>query len=489
MKKLYSLPLSIVLYLSIIFFLNPCFADNDNRKLFPIERYSQNVDQWLNPSTPNYNKNLLSKAYQTERLNELTHTYFGTESQDNSVWSKDYINYILNYNKNLPEKLQAALNRFDNAKQSPRTQVFGMNYRAYPHQWFSQIQQNISLSDFRHPHYLEENRAIATQNFALRVIPTDDPAYFSTHIAGEGYPFDNIQSSAVYVGTPLYIIGTTRDKEWILVITPECIGWMKTTGIARVSEAFIHQWQQTAYHHLVNFKRSNVGVYNQLGQYQFSGYVGMIFPEVVQTKKTAIILIPIRQTDGMAKIEESTISSENIVILPWSATPAHFAEILDVLKGRQYGWGSLGFYNDCSAEMKAIFSLFAIFMPRNTQSQELAGYLVDISHLTAKERSQHLIKKAIPLLTLIHVKGHILLYVGTYKGKDGHLFPLSYQQVWSLYPKDKSSRSVIGQAVFLPLLTQYPEDVNLAPQLDNELFHLIYLNQFPEKRLKQHLSI
>lgn len=466
-------------------FIIPCFADNNNMKIFPIEHYSQNIEKWLNPSEPNYEKNLLSKDYQEKRLKELTHTYFGTHAQDNSVWSSHYVTYILHYNNNLPYIIQGALNRFDNQLQSKNQQVYGMNYRIYKDEWLSKIRKNIDLSTFSQLHYQQENRAIASQNLPLRVIPTDDPGYYSTHIAGEGYPFDNIQSSALYVGTPLYILGSTRDKAWLLVITPECIGWVKSMGVARVNNQFIQQWQQAAYEKLSGIKRANISVYNETGQHQFYASVGMLFPQI----SSSTILIPVKQANGYASIEKGITAAENIILLPWSASPEHFAEIFSILKGREYGWGGLNFYNDCSAEMKAIFSLFGIFMPRNTQSQILAGYMKDISSLSNVERSEYLMSKGSPLLTLVHVKGHILLYIGTYKDKKGKAFPLSYQQVWSLYPKDKSSRSVIGQAVFLPLLTHYPEDTHLAPQLDNELFQVVYLNQFPEKTLKQNLTL
>jgi hypothetical protein len=466
------------------FFISPSFA-SEIRKVFPIEHYSQEIQQWIDPSASNYQKNLLNKNYQDKRLQELMHTYYGTKPQDNSVWSEGYITYLLNYNRNLPHIIQKALNRFDNRLHTGKRQVFDANYQLYDHQWLLNIEKNINLSTFNHLHYFSLHRAIATQNLPLRVIPTNDPAYYNPKIAGEGYPFDNLQASAVYVGTPLYVLGTTKDKMWSLVITPECIGWIHTSGVAYVSSEFIYQWQKAAYKHLAGIKQSNARIFDKTGRYKFNVYVGMIFPQ----ESSTTIFIPVKDKNKQASIEKGITASENIVTLPWSASPAHFAEIFSTLKGQEYGWGNLNFHYDCSAEMKAIFSLFGIFMPRNTQSQIFAGHMVDISSLTPQERSNYLIKNGAPLLTLIHVKGHILLYVGFYKSNTGEVFPLSYQQVWSLYPKDKSSRSVIGKAVFLPLLIQYPEDLHLAAQLDNELLQLVYLNQFPQKPLKQKLTL
>ncbi len=465
-----------------------CYADNENMTFFPIEDYSQKISHWFNPSQKNYSTNLLTQSYQQKRLRELEHTYFGTMPRDHSLWSPTYVTFILNKNKNLPHLIQTTLGNFDNQKQTEKNIVFGVNYRPYTHAWIKNIQDNINLSSFQHMYYLAQNRAIATENLPLRIIPTDDPAYYSSHIAGEGYPFDNIQTSVVYVGMPLYLLGTTRDKAWSLVMTPDCIGWMRSSGVARVSSTFVAQWQSAAYERLIGIKRTNISILDLKGNYRFSAYVGMIFPESHDSAETTEILIPVKSENGSASIRTGVVSSNDVALLPWSASREHFAEIFNVLKGRGYGWGGLEFNNDCSAEMKAIFTLFGIFMPRNTQSQGLAGYLVDISHLSSQERAKYLIKKGVPLLTLIHVKGHILLYVGAYKNKRGQAFPLSYQQVWSLYPKDKSSRSVIGQAVFLPLLSYYSQNPHLASQLDNEVFQLVYLNQWPVTPLIQTLS-
>lgn len=475
----------------IVFVVLPCYADNSNMTLFPIEEYSQNVNQWINPSLPNYHRNLLSKDYQQKKLSELVRAYFGTAPQDNSPWSSQYVRALLSQpdkKNHIAYAIKKILQQFDNRRQSGNTRVYGSNYRLYDSLWIDAIEKNIRLSELNHLHYLPQNRAIATENLPLRTLPTDDPAYYSSKIAGEGYPFDNLQSSAVYVGTPLYILSSTVDKSWFLVLTPECIGWIKASGVGKVNHLFIKKWQKMAYAHLAGIKQSNVLIRDADTRYQFTGYVGMIFPIEQESSKKIEILIPLQKTNGTAVIHHSQVALEDIAVMPLFASKENFAHLFKTLQGRPYGWGNLGFYNDCSAEMKAIFTLFGFFMPRNTQSQILAGKLQDISALKAKERADYLMKNGLPLLTLIHVKGHILLYVGSYKDKTNAPFALSYQQVWSLYPKDKSSRSVIGKAVFLPLLLSYPQDPHLAPQLDNDLFQLIYMNQFSPISRQQRIN-
>lgn len=477
------------LYILICVIVLPCYADNNTMTFFPIENYSQDIHQWLSPSEPDYHKNLLDKSYQQKRFTELKHTYFGTEPQDNAVWSAAYVTYVLEKNPDLQQSIRGMLDRFDNRQQADKTLVYGPNYRQYPSAWIQDIQKSIDISSLHALHYSSNNRAIATENLPLRLLPTDDPAYYSAHIAGEGYPFDNLQSSAVYVGTPLYILGQTRNKSWTLVITPECIAWMKSNGVARVDEHFISRWQTAAYAHLMGIRQSNVSVLDTEGHYRFSAYVGMIFPLSHRYRGTSEILIPVKDTAGRAIIEKGFLSSDAIVPLPWTASRAHFAALFKTLAGREYAWGSKDFYTDCSSEMKSIFTLFGIFMPRNTQSQTQAGYMIDISSLIPKERARYLMEKGVPLLTLVRLKGHIALYVGTYKNKKGQEYPLSYQQVWGFGVQKNSYRAIIGQSVFLPLLTTYPSDPQLIPHLQKEIFQLIYLDRWPKTPLKQTLSL
>lgn len=467
------------------------YADNNNMKLFPIDDYSQNAEMWISPSMDGYNVSLLDSDFQQKHLMQLKHTYFGTGKSDNSPWSGNYVQEILDEqtpDDNISNSILVTLDQFDNNEQSAKNQYLGMNDRPYSSQWLEDIENNIDLNKLNHLKYSAKNRAIATANLYLRGLPTSDPAYYSSTIPGEGYPFDNLQASAIYAGTPLYILSTTVDHNWSLVMAPEYIGWVKSSGVARVDSNFIQTYQRMAYSNIVGVKVPNTSIVDQHKNFQYSAYVGMIFPLSSKAGENFEILIPVKQANGMATIAKAKLNAENAAILPLSASPENFSMLIQELQGRQYGWGNLGFYNDCSAEMKAIFTMMGYFMPRNTKNQGLAGKVVDISKLSPKDRSLYLMKNGDPLLTLIHLPGHILLYVGTYKNQDGSQFALSYQQMWGLSPKDRSSRSVIGKSVFLPLLLSYPEDTDLDSQYDKSKFELIYLDRFPDKPIKQNLD-
>ena len=475
----------------ILFFATLIYADSNNMKLFPIDNYSQNTDMWISPNGSDYNTNLLDDDYQISHLNELKRTYFGTGSADNSPWSSVYVSDILSQQTdeiNITNGIVLTLDGFDNTQQSERHQFLGINDRAYSSSWIAAIEGNINFDQLNNLKYSLNNRAIATSNLLMRGLPTNDPAYYSSKIPGEGYPFDNLQASAIYAGTPLYVFSYTKDKQWALVLAPEYIGWVKSSGVAYVDSNFIKTYQKTAYKNLAGIKKTDTAIVDSNNNFQFSGYVGMVFPLVSHRDNGFEILIPVRGANGRAIISHSKLGLGSAAKLPLVASPSNFAMIIKSLQGRPYGWGNLGFYNDCSGEMKSIFTMFGFFMPRNSKNQALAGHTVDISSLSPKDRSDYLIKNGDPYLTLVQLPGHILLYTGAYQNADGIMYPMTYQQMWGLSPADGSSRSVIGKSVFFPLLLSYPEDTSLASELDKKKFVLIYLSQAPNKPIKSTLK-
>ena len=223
------------------------YADNTNMKSFPLDNYSQNTDMWISKLRSDYQTNLLDNDYQLEHFTQLKHTFFGTNASDKSPWSKYFVSSILAQQTsevNLANNILLTIHHFDNNYQEQK--FFGMNNQAYTSKWLDAIANNINLKSFSNIKYSNKNLAIATSNLALRALPTSDPAYYSNSIPGEGYPFDLLQLSAVYAGTPLYILGYSINKKWALILAPEYIGWVNSSGVAYVDTSFIASWQKTA---------------------------------------------------------------------------------------------------------------------------------------------------------------------------------------------------------------------------------------------------
>ena len=100
---------------------------------------------------------------------------------------------------------------------------------------------------------------------------------------------------------------------------------------------------------------------------------------------------------------------------------------------------------DCSATMKDLFSPFGIWLPRNSMDQAAKGVVfIDLSRLSCKEKEKMIISKGIPYLTLIWLRGHIMLYIGSYKGRA-----MVFHNLWGIKTKSflgKEGRKIVGHA-------------------------------------------
>jgi cell wall-associated NlpC family hydrolase len=458
----------------------------DNISLFPLDNYPQTISHWINPADADYNQPLLTGEQQQQHMQDFYQHYFGAISP----WSADHVQEILHTSAGdeLGTTEQAILKSFDNAQSTSAEIGYGVNFHAYTPEWIASLTQNINPGHLNQISYAEKNRAIAIDNLHARALPTDDPFFYSYKIAGEGYPFDNLQMSAVWAGTPLYILGETEDHAWSLVLTPEYIAWVKTNGIARVDNAFILQWTGTAKKQLVAISRTATSVNDNEGHYLFTAYIGSVFP--AQQNK---ILVPVMTKARTAEITEVTVPTESVVSMPLTATPHQFANILQTLIGRPYGWGNLYFYNDCSAETKSVLTPFGIWLPRNSFQQTSAGKMTDLSARNTQQRLEYLTANGKKFLTLVYVGGHVVLYIGHFPNPNhfNHTeMNLSYQNAWGLAPSPSTRRAIIGKAVFLPLLTEYPEDLNLNSQAAKKYFQVIRLDEASDDPAKlNHMNL
>lgn len=455
--------------------------------LFPIENYSQNISAWINPTNSDYDQALLTSALQKKRMSEWFDYYFGRFSP----WNEQFIQKILvtNDSKNIKEEIQQKLQFYSNQNKSHNEIGYGANFRPYTHQWISEIEKNINLQQFAHNTYDKSKRAIAITNIQGRQLPTHEVHFYRYDIAGEGYPFDNLQATVIWAGTPLYVLGKTLNQDWSLVLTPSFIAWVKTTEIAFTNDQFITDWITKAKSQLIAISKTDIPIQDTENHlFRFSGYIGMALPGE-QKKDQIEILIPVTDIQQQAHIHHALLSNQQAILMPFLPTPHHFALIFNELIGRPYGWGGMYFYNDCASELKNLFTIFGIYLPIHSSNQvSEQQYRIkeeDLSNLTLKDRLDYLKKYGHKFMTIVHIGGHVFLYVGSYPNphQPSQKIVLSYQTMWGLRPKTTSHtldrRAIVGKTVLFPILESYPEDKNLASHADKNVFQVAFLDEVP----------
>ena len=436
----------------------------DTVTLFPIEHYDQNVDRWIDPASAGYDKPFLSPEVQRAQFEALLARYFGDGPKDPSPWNRAFIEQRVyrDGGSDIAALQTRRLDLFDNTDKASRRIGYGMNFRPHTKAWIDAIAQNVNVGQFEQTStYDAAHRAIATTALLVRELPTLDPSFYSHRIAGEGYPFDNLQVSAVRPGAPLYVLGASADGAWRYVQTPDLQGWVRSDGVASVDDAFVAAWRAAARQSLGVVVVAAASLRDDGGVFRFDAPAGTLLPLRPASGAAAReVLIPARDIDGRAAIRTAPFDAGAIVAAPLAATPRHLAQLMKALIGRPYGWGNTNFDNDCSAELQSIFAAFGVWLPRHSSTQMSAGEMADLSESTPAERLDWLVRHGAPMRTLIYIGGHVMLYLGTTE-RDGKTVPLVYQDVWGLRPADNSRRAVIGGSVVLPLLLRYPEDPGL----------------------------
>lgn len=440
---------------------------------FSLAPYSQTISDYLPPSDSDYTTPLLTADYQKNQVKQFYNHYYSSDEKALSPWSQSLVNSVLPSLQNTEEKI---LNDFSNQNKPAKAIHYGENFKKHDEAWLEKIKQNIPLDALSSVVFNTENRAIAVNNTMARALPDLAPDFFHASLPGEGFPFDNLQESAIWSGTPLYVLSTSNDKAWSLVLTPDAYyAWVKSSDIAYASNTFIHQWQSAAKKGMVAMTKTEVSIVDTQQRFQLTSYIGAVFPLAERQGQNTSIFIPVKNSMNQAIIRTGLIDSKAGSIMPLIASKKNLSNIIQQLHNRPYGWGGAFFFNDCSQEMKSLFAPFGIWLPRNSGAQAKLNATLDLSGNSVDERIHILKSQGHALMTLIYIRGHVMLYVGQ-KANHQDSVPMTYQNVWGLRNTDEDRRYVIGQSVFLPLLTYFPEHSDIQSQANHSDFKLIYLD-------------
>jgi cell wall-associated NlpC family hydrolase len=160
---------------------------------------------------------------------------------------------------------------------------------------------------------------------------------------------------------------------------------------------------------------------------------------------------------------------------PVAFTPRNAARAIDEMLGEPYGWGGASGFRDCSAMTRDYFSLFGVWLPRNSADQSVTGARMSLKNTPSSEKTSVIVPSAVPFATLVHMPGHIMLYLGVYNGE-----PVVFHNTWGV--RTNSGRAVVGQAVVTSLklgseIKDKPEDSLLIDRIDSFSFPMADLRR------------
>ncbi|UPT78399.1 SH3 domain-containing protein [Sulfurovum sp. XGS-02] len=267
-------------------------------------------------------------------------------------------------------------------------------------------------------------KAITVRRTNVKALPTSSAFFRDPKKTGEGFPFDYNQNSALHINVPLYISHFSKDKRWAFVRASYAFGWVKTSDLALVSADFIKTFKNDTYAMVI---KDNLRLYNGVKDISIVK-LGALFP-ISEDQK---YLVASRDAKGRAHIEKVNVKNPAIIAKkPLPFTAKNVGMLAKEFYGEPYGWGGSYECRDCSATTRDFLGAFGIFLRRNSSKQAEDGESISIKGLTKLTKKKKIIKDAEPFRSLLYVPGHVVLYLGEYKGE-----PVIMHTYWGIRKKD-----------------------------------------------------
>ncbi len=280
-------------------------------------------------------------------------------------------------------------------------------------------------------------KAITVKRTNVKALPTSSAYYRDPKKTGEGFPFDYNQNSALHINIPLYISHFSKDNRWAFVRASYAFGWVKTSDLALVNNDFIKTFKNDTYAMVI---KDNLRLYDDDTPLSIVK-IGALFPIAEDGEH---YLTASRDTKGRAHIEkvEAVVQGEEIIAKkPLPFTAKNVAMLAKEFYGEPYGWGGSYECRDCSATTRDFLGAFGIFLRRNSGKQAEDGENINIKGLQKNTKKKKIIKDAQPFRSLLHVPGHIVLYLGEYKGE-----PVIMHTYWGIRKNDKT-KIITGRTI------------------------------------------
>lgn len=232
--------------------------------------------------------------------------------------------------------------------------------------------------------------------------------------------FDELQNSGLDIGTPVSILHSSRDGQWFYVDAALSSGWVRADKIGLVDrDVFMTAARPESFVVVIAPKAD---IYRDRAMTDFYGAVrmGARLPLAGLVDDGPLrVWLPIRRPDGTAALETGFIPAEQARegYLPY--TPRHIIIQAFKMLHQPYGWGGMYGAQDCSRFLQQVFATVGVEMPRNSGSQIMVGTLLAQwgEGVTAAEKLAFLERHGSGGITVMGMRGHIMLYAGFVEGR------------------------------------------------------------------------
>ena len=275
--------------------------------------------------------------------------------------------------------------------------------------FYKSIEQNMNLETV--PEEVRVRFGFITNYANQRILPTKEGLYGKPN----DIDFDELQNSGLDIGTPVAITHMSLDNKWWYTESPLSAGWVEADKIAFCELKELEVFQRDYKPVVVTDAKADI--YLDLELKEYYGYIRMgatlAFGGNTDSQIVEVV-VPLREDSGEVSFRKCYMRKESVRegYLPYTAR--NIIQQAFELLNEPYGWGDMRGEQDCSRFIQQIFATTGIHLPRNSADQGKAGLLIAEFDKTAceEEKIEILKTKGIGGLTLLYLKGHIMLFLG-----------------------------------------------------------------------------
>jgi len=278
--------------------------------------------------------------------------------------------------------------------------------------WFSNLREIMDLPNVgitQKPCY-----GMVVHYTDQRVLPTYEGLYSASDSSYCFGYFDLLQNSSFDLGTPVVILHVSSDRQWYYVQTEFSDGWMPSIDIARATEEQVKNFTESKSSAVAITPHADLYLNQERTDYYDTIRMGTSLPLLNTTSEGVNVMIPIAETDGSLSLSVATMNSEEMHpgFLPYTARSIY--EQAFAMLNQPYGWGGSFGQQDCSQLMQMIFGTVGLTLPRNSAAQAYSDTTLVTFPATASDTERLSLFQNLPAgQTLLHLPGHIMLYLGT----------------------------------------------------------------------------
>jgi len=348
----------------------------------------------------------------------------------NSTFSKYNEEFLVRYYKPWDEDFEVNKFNFDfGARYIATRTYFGDNKQEVSQSFKEKLIANTNPVTFPSVY----QNGITIRNTNCRVMPTNKPFFYDFKNIGGGYPFDYLQNSLLHINTPIKVLHYSLDKAFAFIETPYVSGWINSNDIAFISKEDIQKVKNMK---LITPQNDDISLLDNEDTFISKAYVGAT---LWKNEKGEVSLF---KADSKNKAILSFVkqSKDDFAVIPALPTKENLAKVAKQLYGQNYGWGGSGENRDCSMLIRDMYTPFGIFLERNSnmQANEKKEEVISFEGKTSEDKIKLIKENAIPFATFLYMKGHIMLYIGTFNDEV-----TIFHSFWSIKTLNKG-RHIVG---------------------------------------------